>query len=32
MGFNLITMWESDWIKLNKYIALLQRKYKNFIN
>jgi hypothetical protein len=30
MGFNLITMWESDWIKLNKCIALLQRKYKNF--
>ena len=30
MGFNLITMWESDWIKLNKYIALLQIKYKNF--
>jgi len=30
MGFNLITIWESDWIKINKCIALLQRKYKKF--
>jgi hypothetical protein len=30
MGFNLITIWESDWIKINKYIALLQRKYRKF--
>ena len=29
LGFNLITIWESDWIKLNKCIRILQRKYKN---
>lgn len=29
MGFNLITIWESDWIKLNKYVKILQRKFRN---
>ena len=29
MGFNLITIWESDWIKLNKCIKVLQRKYRS---
>ena len=29
MGFNLITIWESDWIKLNKCVIILQRKYRN---
>ncbi len=29
MGFNLVTIWESDWIKLNKSIKVLQRKYRN---
>jgi len=29
MGFNLITMWESDWIKLNKCIRILQKKFRN---
>lgn len=29
MGFNLITIWESDWIKLNKCIRVLQRKYRS---
>lgn len=29
IGFNLITIWESDWIKLNKCIKILQRKYRN---
>jgi hypothetical protein len=28
MGFNLITIWESDWIKLNKCVKLLQRKFR----
>ena len=28
MGFNLITIWESDWIKLNKSIKILQKKFK----
>ena len=28
MGFNLITIWESDWIKLNKCVKLLQRKIR----
>ncbi len=27
MGFNLITIWESDWIKLNKCIRILQKKF-----
>lgn len=30
MGFNLVTIWESDWIKLNKSIKFLQRKYRNY--
>jgi len=29
MGFNLITIWENDWIKLNKCIRILQKKYRN---
>jgi hypothetical protein len=29
MGFNLITIWESDWFKLNKCIRILQKKYRN---
>ena len=29
LGYNLITIWESDWIKINKYIQLIQ---KNFVN
>jgi hypothetical protein len=28
MGFNLITIWESDWIRLNKCVKILQQKYK----
>lgn len=28
LGFNLITIWESDWIKLNKCVKLLQRKFR----
>jgi hypothetical protein len=27
MGFNLITIWESDWSKLNKCIGILQIKF-----
>lgn len=30
MGFNLITIWESDWIKLNECVKILQRKFKMF--
>lgn len=29
MGFNLITIWESDWIKLNKCVKLLQKNFRN---
>ena len=32
MGFNLITIWESDWIKLNKYIRILQQKFRKSIH
>jgi hypothetical protein len=28
LGFNLITIWESDWIKLNKCVKILQRKFR----
>ena len=26
LGYNLITMWESDWNKINKSISILQKK------
>jgi G:T-mismatch repair DNA endonuclease (very short patch repair protein)/predicted nucleic acid-binding Zn-ribbon protein len=28
LGYNLITIWESDWIKINKYIQLIQKKFR----
>lgn len=28
MGFNLITIWESDWIRLNECVKILQKKFK----
>ena len=28
LGYNLITMWESDWKNINKSIKILQKKYK----
>lgn len=28
LGFNLITIWESDWIKLNKCVKILQKKFR----
>jgi len=34
MGFNLITIWESDWIKFNKCVIILQKNTEilNFFN
>ena len=32
MGFNLMKIWESDWIKINKSIKILQRKFKKSFN
>ena len=29
MGYNVVSIWESEWIKLNKCIRVLQRKYKS---
>jgi hypothetical protein len=29
-GFNLITIWESDWIKLNNCVKVLQKIFRNF--
>lgn len=29
MGFNLVSIWENDWIKLNKCVKTLQRKFKS---
>jgi predicted nucleic-acid-binding Zn-ribbon protein len=31
IGFNLMKIWESDWIKINKSIKILQRKFKNHL-
>ena len=28
MGFNLITIWESEWTKLNKCVKMLQRNFR----
>ena len=28
LGYNLITIWESDWNKINKYISILQKKFR----
>ena len=28
LGYNLITMWEYDWTKINKSIKILQQKIK----
>lgn len=28
LGFNLITIWESDWIKLKKCVIILQRYFR----
>ena len=30
LGFNLVTMWEYDWNKLNKSIRTLQRQYRKY--
>ena len=29
LGYNLVVMWESDWIKLNRSIKILQIKFRN---
>jgi hypothetical protein len=28
LGYNLITIWENDWKKLNRCVKILQRKYR----
>jgi len=30
MGFNLIVIWESDWIKIIKCLKILQKKFRNY--
>jgi hypothetical protein len=30
LGYNLITIWENDWKKLNKCIKILQQKFRNY--
>ena len=27
LGYNLVVMWESDWIRINNAIRKLQKKY-----
>lgn len=27
-GYNLITIWENDWKKLNRCVKILQKKYR----
>jgi hypothetical protein len=29
MGYNLVTIWESDWIRLNKFVKQIQQKFRN---
>jgi hypothetical protein len=29
LGYNLVVMWEYDWIKMNKCIKRIQQKFKN---
>ena len=30
LGYNLITIWEQDWKKINKCIIIIQRKFLNY--
>lgn len=30
LGYNLITIWESDWNKVNKSILILQKKFRTY--
>jgi hypothetical protein len=29
LGYNLVVMWESDWLRLNRCVRKLQQKFKN---
>jgi len=29
LGYNLVIIWENDWRKINKYIKILQQKFRN---
>jgi hypothetical protein len=31
LGYNLVTIWESDWKKINKCIKVLQNKFRNYL-
>jgi hypothetical protein len=28
LGFNLVTIWETEWLNLNKFVKLLQKKFR----
>jgi hypothetical protein len=28
LGFKLVTIWETDWLNLNKFVKMLQRKFR----
>jgi hypothetical protein len=30
LGYNLITIWEYDWKKINKFIKILQQKFRKY--
>jgi len=30
LGYNLVTIWESDWKQINKSISVIQKKIKNY--
>ena len=32
MGYNLITMWENNWVKINISISILQNKFRERYN
>jgi hypothetical protein len=31
LGFNLVVIWESDWIKICKAVSFLQKKFRNYL-
>jgi len=30
LGYNLVTIWENDWKKINNSIKILQQKFKKY--
>ncbi len=30
-GYNLVTIWENDWNKINRLISVIQKKFRKTI-